>query len=54
MKTQSLSLRNMILSALMLAVAYVLPNFTGNIPEIGSMLLPMHLPTILCGFLCGG
>jgi len=54
MKTQSLALRNMILSALMLAVAYVLPNFTGNIPEIGSMLLPMHLPTILCGFLCGG
>jgi hypothetical protein len=37
----------------MLAIAYVLPNFTGNIPEIGSMLLPMHLPTILCGFLCG-
>ena len=47
------SIRNMVVSALMLAIAYVLPNFTGNIPEIGSMLLPMHLPTILCGFLCG-
>ena len=45
--------RKMVLSALFLAVAYVLPYFTGNIPQIGSMLLPMHLPTILCGFLCG-
>lgn len=53
MPTQSRSLRNMVVSALMLAVAYILPNFTGNIPEVGSMLLPMHLPTILCGFLCG-
>ena len=48
------SIRNMVVAALMLALAYVLPNFTGNIPKIGSMLLPMHLPTILCGFLCGG
>ena len=28
--------------------------YIGNIPQIGSMLLPMHLPTLLCGFLCGG
>ena len=54
MSKQNKSVRNMVVSALMLAVAYILPNFTGNIPEIGSMLLPMHLPTILCGFLCGG
>lgn len=38
----------------MLSLAYILPNFTGNIPQIGNMLLPMHLPTILCGYLCGG
>ena len=48
------TLRNTVVAALMLAVAYILPNFTGNIPKIGAMLLPMHLPTILCGFLCGG
>lgn len=41
------------LSALMLALCFILPNFTGNIPHIGSMLLPMHLPVLLCGFLCG-
>lgn len=54
MRNQSQSIRNLVLAALMLALAYILPNFTGNIPQIGSMLLPMHLPTILCGFLCGG
>lgn len=43
----------MVLSSLMLALCYILPNFTGNIPVIGSMLLPMHLPVFLCGFLCG-
>ena len=47
------SVKNMVVAALMLALAYVLPNFTGNIPQIGSMLLPMHLPVLLCGFLCG-
>ena len=48
------SVKNLVVAALMLALAYVLPNFTGNIPQIGSMLLPMHLPVLLCGFLCGG
>ena len=43
----------MITSALFLALAYVLPFITGQIPEIGSMLLPMHLPVLLCGFVCG-
>ena len=40
-------------SALFLALALVLPFLTGQIPEIGSMLLPMHLPVLLCGFVCG-
>lgn len=40
-------------SALCLALAYVLPFLTGQIPEIGSVLLPMHIPVLLCGFLCG-
>lgn len=40
-------------SALFLALAYVLPFLTGQIPEIGAMLCPMHFPAILCGFICG-
>ena len=41
-------------SALFLALAFILPFFTGQIPAIGSMLSPMHLPVMLCGFICGG
>lgn len=40
-------------SALCLALCIVLPYLTGQIPEIGSALSPMHIPVLLCGFLCG-
>jgi len=40
-------------SALFLALGFVLPFLTMQIPEIGRMLLPMHLPVLLCGFVCG-
>ena len=43
----------LILSAMFLALAFVLPFFTGQLPQIGAMLLPMHIPVILCGFICG-
>ena len=46
-------LLKMIFAALFLALAYVMPFLTGQIPEIGSMLCPMHLPALLCGFICG-
>lgn len=41
------------LSAMFLAVGMVLPFLTGQIPQIGNMLLPMHLPVFLCGLICG-
>ena len=47
------NLRNLILSAMFLALAFVLPFLTGQIPQIGAMLLPMHIPVLLCGFFCG-
>ncbi len=43
----------MILSAMFLALAYIMPFLTGQIPEIGSMLCPLHIPVLLCGFICG-
>ncbi len=43
----------LVLSAMFLGLGLVLPFFTGQIPQIGNMLLPMHLPVILCGFICG-
>lgn len=47
------SIINLTLSAVFLAVGIVLPFFTGQIPAIGNMLLPMHIPVFLCGFICG-
>lgn len=52
MKTHN-NVVNLVLSALFLSLAYVLPFLTGQIPELGSMLCPMHIPVLLCGFLCG-
>ena len=51
---EKVKIRRMILSAMFLAIAYVLPFFTGQIPQIGNMLCPMHIPVLLCGFICGG
>lgn len=41
------------LAAMFLAIGLVLPFLTGQIPQIGSMLLPMHIPVLLCGLICG-
>ncbi len=50
---KSLFIKKLVYSAMCLALALVLPFLTGNIREIGKMLCPMHIPVILCGFLCG-
>ncbi len=54
MQTQNSSTRKIVLTALFMAIGMILPFITMQIPSIGNMLLPMHLPIILCGFLCGG
>lgn len=46
-------LRRITYSALCLALCIVLPFVTGQIPQVGKMLCPMHLPVLLAGFLCG-
>ena len=47
------NVHNLVLAAMFLALALVLPFLTGQIPQIGGMLLPMHLPVFLCGLICG-
>jgi thiamine transporter ThiT len=49
----SVNIRKLVLAALFLALAFVLPFLTGQIPQVGSALAPMHLPVLLCGFICG-
>ena len=48
------AIRTMVLAALFLGLGFVLPLLTGQIKEIGDTLLPMHLPVLLCGLICGG
>ena len=50
---QRTGLMKMLYSALFLALALVLPFLTGQIQTIGNMLCPMHIPVLLCAFLCG-
>ncbi len=51
--TENTRILRLVTAAMCLALCMVLPLLTGQIPEIGSMLCPMHLPVLLCGFLCG-
>ena len=46
-------IKKLVLSAMFLALAFVMPFLTGQIPQVGSMLCPMHIPVLLCGFFCG-
>lgn len=46
-------IKNMVLAAMFMALGLVLPLLTGQIPQIGNMMLPMHLPVLLCGLICG-
>lgn len=52
-KTRRQHIHDLVLSALFLALGLVLPFLTGQIPQIGNMLLPMHIPVLLCGLICG-
>ena len=46
-------IRKTVYSAFFLAVGLTLPFLTMQIKEIGDSLLPMHLPVLLCGLICG-
>lgn len=46
-------IRRLTCSAMCLALCLLLPFLTGQIPQIGSALCPMHLPVLLAGYLCG-
>ena len=47
------STKNLVLAGLFLALGLVMPFLTAQIPNLGSRLLPMHIPVLLCGFVCG-
>ena len=46
-------IKKLVLSAMFVAIGFVLPFFTGQIPQIGNLLQPMHIPVFLCALICG-
>lgn len=52
-KTTRDYVRTLTLAALFLALGLVLPFATAQIPKVGNLLLPMHIPVLLCGLICG-
>lgn len=44
---------NLTLAAMFLAVGLLLPLLTGQMKQLGNALLPMHIPVLLCGLICG-
>lgn len=47
------NMKNLCLSAVCLALCMILPFLTGQIPQIGNALSPMHISVLMCGLLCG-
>lgn len=47
------SIRNLVLAGLFVALGLVLPSLTGRIPALGQRVLPMHIPVLIAGFVCG-
>ena len=46
-------IRNMVIAAMLIALCVVLPIAFHSIPDGGSIFLPMHIPVLICGMLCG-
>lgn len=49
----AVSAKHMVLAAFFLALGIIMPFLTGQIPGIGNMLLPMHIPVLVCGYVRG-
>lgn len=45
--------KKIVFAGVFFALGIVFPFITMQIPKIGNMLLPMHIPVMLCGFICG-
>ena len=51
--SSKINVKNLTTSSICLALCMVLPFLTGQIPQIGMALAPMHIPVLLCGFITG-
>src|SRR5690554_7360836 len=47
------NVKKLVLTGLFIALGFVLPFLTLQNPTLGNILLLMHIPILLCGFICG-
>lgn len=45
--------KRIVIAGLCVALGVVLPVAVHSIPNAGNILLPMHIPVLLCGLICG-
>ena len=50
---QTTSVKKLVFTAVCAALCLVLPMAFHAIPNAGQVILPMHIPVLLCGLLCG-
>lgn len=53
MNQKNIFIKKLVYSGVFLAMALVFPFITGQLQSFGAALCPMHLPVLLCGFICG-
>lgn len=53
MSKRSIQINKLCLSAMFIAIGWLMPFITGQIPEFGNMLCPMHIPVLIAGFILG-
>ena len=47
------NIKKLVLTSLLIAVGVVLPVAVHSVPNAGSVILPMHIPVLICGIICG-
>ena len=52
-KSKMIDIKKLSTAGMCLALCMVLPLLTGQIPQIGAALSPMHIPVLLAGFVAG-
>ena len=45
--------KNLTLASMCLAIGVILPQAFHAVANAGSIFLPMHIPVLVCGFICG-
>ncbi len=51
---KNITIRKLAYTSMFIALGFVLPFVAAYVPRLGKMLLPMHIPVLLCGVICGG